>query len=141
MALMRVLLAIFLLAILSQAQDNRCDNGSCKIGCCNEFGWCGFGPKCKSGKFLVRTLRLANNTVCGADTCKADCERKSECNPGFGSEWAQRDKCPLNVCCSEHGFCGVSLDEQLRVRLLTKQIDHPGLLWQQEGLPQDMFKR
>jgi hypothetical protein len=54
MALMRVLLAIFILAIQGQAQDNRCDNGPCKIGCCNEFGWCGFGPKCKSSKFQYR---------------------------------------------------------------------------------------
>ncbi|KAF2820809.1 glycoside hydrolase [Ophiobolus disseminans] len=46
--------------------------------------------------------------VCGANTCKLDCDRKAECNPGFGSEWATRDKCPLNVCCSKHGFCGTT---------------------------------
>jgi hypothetical protein len=49
MSPLRVLLSVFLFfALLISAQDNRCDNGPCKIGCCNEFGWCGFGPKCKS---------------------------------------------------------------------------------------------
>jgi hypothetical protein len=46
--------------------------------------------------------------VCGAN-CISDCDRKSDCNPGYGSEWSKRDKCPLNVCCSKHGYCGVSL--------------------------------
>ena len=48
---------------------------------------------------------------CG-DTCKQDCNRKSECNPGFESKWAEKDKCPLNVCCSKDAFCGVRYLEQ-----------------------------
>ncbi|KAG7412159.1 Chitotriosidase-1 [Fusarium oxysporum f. sp. rapae] len=64
----------------------------CKNGCCNKSGNCGFGPD-----------------YCGTN-CRSDCDRKSECNPGFGSKWAENDKCPLNVCCSKHGYCGTTKD-------------------------------
>ncbi|CAG2015259.1 unnamed protein product, partial [Fusarium graminearum] len=62
-------------------------------GCCNKSGNCGFGPD-----------------YCGKSVCRSDCDRLSECNTGFGSAWAQRDKCPLNVCCSKHGYCGTTKD-------------------------------
>ncbi|KAM5470007.1 hypothetical protein MferCBS49748_002771, partial [Microsporum ferrugineum] len=33
----------------------------------------------------------------------------SECDPGdFGAGYAQKSKCPLNVCCSKYGFCGTT---------------------------------
>lgn len=51
-------------------------------------------------------LPLTNVAVCG-DNCVSDCDRKSQCDPGFGAKWAEREKCPLNVCCSKHGYCGV----------------------------------
>ncbi|EFY94032.1 glycoside hydrolase family 18 protein [Metarhizium robertsii ARSEF 23] len=39
--------------------------------------------------------------------CQSTCERQADCNPGWdGSQWSKQDKCPLNVCCSRHGFCG-----------------------------------
>ena len=39
--------------------------------------------------------------------CQSTCERKSECNPGWDSdEFSEHDSCPLNVCCSKHGWCG-----------------------------------
>ncbi|KAF7551416.1 hypothetical protein G7Z17_g5035 [Cylindrodendrum hubeiense] len=39
--------------------------------------------------------------------CLSTCTRKSECNPGWKSnEYSEGKKCPLNVCCSKHGFCG-----------------------------------
>ncbi|KAH4924798.1 hypothetical protein HBI70_096700 [Parastagonospora nodorum] len=85
----------FLLIALSYAflcLAQRCDTGPCANGCCNSNGWCGFGPN-----------------FCG-DTCVSDCDRKSQCNPGFGAEWAERDKCPLNVCCSKDGYCGTTED-------------------------------
>lgn len=61
----------------------------CKIGCCGKNGVCSFGP-----------------TSCAPDKCESDCDRKSECDPGWGAEWSQKEKCPLNVCCSKYGFCG-----------------------------------
>ena len=38
----------------------------------------------------------------------ANCERKSECDPGDYGDYAESKKCPLNVCCSKFGFCGVT---------------------------------
>ena len=39
----------FLLALCltSFTLAQRCDNGPCALGCCNEEGWCGFGPDCE----------------------------------------------------------------------------------------------
>ncbi|RTE82608.1 hypothetical protein BHE90_002937 [Fusarium euwallaceae] len=43
------------------------------------------------------------------DNCVAGCEAKAECDPGgFGANFANRTKCPLNVCCSKHGYCGTT---------------------------------
>ncbi|KNG45018.1 glycoside hydrolase family 18 protein [Stemphylium lycopersici] len=71
---------------------------SCDLGCCGPLddtgtGACGFGP-----------------VFCG-DKCTSDCNRKSECDPGtWGLQYANLTTCPLNVCCSEHGFCGTTVD-------------------------------
>ncbi|KAH7147068.1 glycoside hydrolase superfamily [Dactylonectria estremocensis] len=59
--------------------------------CCNESGFCGFGPD-----------------YCASNICVGKCDAKSECNPGFGSQWAKADDCPLNACCSEVGYCGIT---------------------------------
>ena len=57
------------------------------------MGACGFGP-----------------TFCG-DKCTSDCDRKSECDGGnWGPKYANLTTCPLNVCCSKHGFCGTTVD-------------------------------
>ncbi|KAL2813234.1 glycoside hydrolase [Aspergillus granulosus] len=56
-----------------------------------DAGYCGHGPD-----------------FCGKHVCVAGCESKSECDPGFGVEWAENSKCPLNVCCSDLGFCGTT---------------------------------
>ncbi|KAM0187752.1 hypothetical protein ACHAPI_010980 [Fusarium lateritium] len=66
----------------------------CKRGCCGSLnekgvGVCGTGPK-----------------FCG-DSCISECDYKSECDPGgWGLKYANATECPLNVCCSEYGFCG-----------------------------------
>ncbi|KAL5363196.1 putative class V chitinase [Aspergillus floccosus] len=74
-------------------QDYTCSaDRPCELGCCSNTGVCGLGPK-----------------FCG-DSCISNCDRKSDCNPGWGMEWSQADKCPLNVCCSEYGFCGTTED-------------------------------
>ncbi|OTB01251.1 glycoside hydrolase family 18 protein [Hypoxylon sp. CI-4A] len=68
----------------------------CPKGCCGPLdpatgkGTCGTGPK-----------------FCG-DGCTSQCNYKSECDPGWGMKWSNMSKCPLNVCCSEYGFCGTT---------------------------------
>ncbi|KAM5467394.1 putative chitinase [Microsporum audouinii] len=69
----------------------------CKIGCCGPLdssgsGICGLGPK-----------------FCGIG-CTSTCDYKSECDPGWGSQWSNASTCPLNVCCSPFGFCGTTTD-------------------------------
>ncbi|KAK8857289.1 glycoside hydrolase family 18 protein [Apiospora arundinis] len=68
----------------------------CASGCCGPLdntgtGACGLGPK-----------------FCGKD-CTSTCHEKSECDPdNWGSQYANATSCPLNVCCSEFGFCGTT---------------------------------
>lgn len=33
-----------------------------------------------------------------------------DCDPGWGMQWSKHETCPLNVCCSEYGFCGSTKD-------------------------------
>ncbi|EWG55818.1 hypothetical protein FVEG_17600 [Fusarium verticillioides 7600] len=87
-----LLLLCLCLAVAAQDDTTCSATKRCKNGCCNKSGNCGFGPD-----------------YCGTN-CQSDCDRKSECNPGFGSKWAENDKCPLNVCCSKHGYCGTTKD-------------------------------
>ncbi|UPK93523.1 hypothetical protein LCI18_004458 [Fusarium solani-melongenae] len=62
----------------------------CAKGCCSKWGFCGYGKD-----------------SCAKDVCVNNCDQKAECDPGgFGREFVQIDKCPLNVCCSKSGFCG-----------------------------------
>ncbi|RYC80923.1 hypothetical protein BFJ63_vAg16191 [Fusarium oxysporum f. sp. narcissi] len=88
------LFVVLLLCLYVAADDTTCSaTKKCKQGCCNKSGNCGFGPD-----------------YCGKSVCRSDCDRKSDCNPGFGKQWAKSDKCPLNVCCSKHGYCGTTKD-------------------------------
>ncbi len=73
-----------------------CKKGTpCKTNaCCGSFsggdtGECGLGP-----------------AWCGSD-CDSQCDAKAECG-----SWANPPgkECPLNVCCSEFGFCGSTSD-------------------------------
>jgi chitinase len=99
--------------------DPKCTKDTpCKIGCCGPLyvsifsntastwsnadedhrdkdtgiGICGLGP-----------------TFCG-DGCTSSCDYKSECDPGWGIQWSNASACPLNVCCSDYGFCGTTDD-------------------------------
>ncbi|KAJ6133076.1 hypothetical protein N7471_008291, partial [Penicillium samsonianum] len=66
----------------------------CKVGCCSKYGNCGYGEDyCSKGK-----------------GCVNNCGLKSECDAGWGLDWAESKKCPLNVCCSKYGFCGTTED-------------------------------
>ncbi|KAL3473172.1 hypothetical protein BJX99DRAFT_272425 [Aspergillus californicus] len=64
----------------------------CKVGCCSKYGNCGFGEEYCSTK----------------QGCANNCGLKSECDSGWGLEWAESKTCPLNVCCSKFGFCGTT---------------------------------
>lgn len=49
------------------------------------------------------------DTVCADDVCVNNCDQKAECNPGhWDHKYFRSEKCPLNVCCSEYGFCGTT---------------------------------
>jgi chitinase len=48
---------------------------------------------------------------CGPGNCTSTCDAKSECDPGgWGPQYASAESCPLNVCCSQYGFCGTTAD-------------------------------
>ncbi|UKZ78670.1 hypothetical protein TrVFT333_006416 [Trichoderma virens FT-333] len=63
------------------AKGRPCINGAC----CGASGVCGYGP-----------------AYCGIG-CTSNCDAKAEC--GQFSEDGKKT-CPLNVCCSQFGFCG-----------------------------------
>lgn len=48
---------------------------------------------------------------CGPGNCVNNCDAKSECDPAnWGSTYALAETCPLNVCCSQYGFCGTTTE-------------------------------
>jgi hypothetical protein len=64
-------------------KDRPCSNGAC----CGSSGNCGYAP-----------------AYCG-EGCISNCNATAEC----GQYAATPGKtCPLNACCSEHGFCGTT---------------------------------
>ncbi|KAJ4230943.1 hypothetical protein NW759_002926 [Fusarium solani] len=69
-------------------KKTKCDSGCCGPLNSTGIGICGTGPD-----------------YCG-EKCTSSCDYKSECDPGWGIKWSNNSGCPLNVCCSEFGFCG-----------------------------------
>ncbi|RDW84130.1 uncharacterized protein DSM5745_04456 [Aspergillus mulundensis] len=72
----------------SCTEDIPCQNGAC----CGSFfggdvGTCGYGA-----------------TYCGSD-CVSNCDASAECGQTANPPGKT---CPLNVCCSEYGFCGTT---------------------------------
>ncbi|KAK1953668.1 glycoside hydrolase [Colletotrichum sublineola] len=74
-------------------QSNGLPEGVCAPGapctnraCCSNTGVCSYAP-----------------LSCGPDVCISNCDAKAPCG-----EYAEPGKatCPLNVCCSQYGFCG-----------------------------------
>ncbi|KAL5087414.1 hypothetical protein Trisim1_007813 [Trichoderma cf. simile WF8] len=63
------------------AKGRPCLNGAC----CGSSGACGYGP-----------------VYCGIG-CTSNCDAKAECGQ-FSADG--KTTCPLNVCCSQFGFCG-----------------------------------
>lgn len=80
-----------LVVVVVDAQFTCSPTQPCEIGCCTKFGSCGLGPE-----------------SCGPENCISNCDRKAECDPGWGAQWSAREACPLNVCCSKYGFCGTT---------------------------------
>ncbi|KAK2461060.1 hypothetical protein APHAL10511_006907 [Amanita phalloides] len=66
-----------------------CANGAC---CNSVSGFCGFGPS-----FCT--------TLAKGGPCSSNCGALAECGP-FAA--AENRTCPLNVCCSQFGFCGIT---------------------------------
>lgn len=58
-----------------------CTNGAC----CSNTGVCSYAP-----------------SSCGTDVCISNCDAKAPCGQYADPENAM---CPLNVCCSQFGFC------------------------------------
>jgi chitinase len=80
----------------SFADDNSCSETKRRINhaCCGRTGYCGYGPD-----YCGTTGKPPN------DRCWSDCDAQAECGRYAETPGAT---CPLNVCCSEFGFCGVT---------------------------------
>ncbi|KAF2003755.1 glycoside hydrolase family 18 protein [Amniculicola lignicola CBS 123094] len=75
----------------SCSESKPCKNGAC---CPKATGYCNFGDK------YCGTNGQSPNEVCWSNcNAKAECGRDADL-PG--------KKCPLNVCCSKFGFCGMT---------------------------------
>ncbi|KAL1860393.1 hypothetical protein VTK73DRAFT_7375 [Phialemonium thermophilum] len=89
------------------AADTSCSpDNQCPLGCCSISGKiCGFGPD-----------YCAPATCNAAASANGTCNQLAECDPGvfpgwgetWGPQYAAREGCPLNVCCSKFGFCGTT---------------------------------
>lgn len=88
-----------------QSAKRQCDTSTpCPDGsCCNKSGRCGFGKEnCGDGcqsNCKSFTKHHHGLTDCLLGDAKAFCGKDSE---------GGNSKCPLNVCCSFYGYCGVS---------------------------------
>lgn len=69
-----------------------CFNGAC----CGKSGYCGYGET------YCGTSGISPN-----DNCWSNCDAHAECGKDSLSGNAT---CPLNVCCSQFGFCGTTDD-------------------------------
>lgn len=87
-----------------------CDaNNPCKSGCCSKFGFCGLGPDCTRINSINSDTSTDNTIDCSKENCVAGCDSKSYCNPGYKEPgYAEVEHCPLNVCCSKWGYCGLT---------------------------------
>lgn len=74
----------------SCSQTKPCSNGAC----CAKTGVCGYGPD-----------SCGTSDDSPNDKCWSNCDAHAECGR-FAEKPGQ--ECPLKVCCSEHGFCGMT---------------------------------
>ncbi|KAJ0418206.1 glycoside hydrolase superfamily [Aspergillus carlsbadensis] len=99
-------------SLLASCQNCSKDN-PCATGCCSKDGWCGTTEEhCGEGNSQSSSSTAGycghGPEFCAPENCVSGCESKSECDPGFGGKWSDSSKCPLNVCCSDFGFCGTT---------------------------------
>ncbi|KAJ6503718.1 hypothetical protein C8R45DRAFT_973542 [Mycena sanguinolenta] len=66
-----------------------CSNSAC---CNGATGYCGYGAEYCT-------------TVAKGGPCTSNCDAKAQCGPNAP---AGEEDCPLNVCCSQYGFCGTT---------------------------------
>ncbi|RPA79579.1 glycoside hydrolase [Ascobolus immersus RN42] len=127
-----LLVVLFYAVSLTVAQDCSAVN-QCATGCCSKFGYCGVGDEfcskencvancdfklgcdaknpCKGGECCSKHGFCGlGPDYCAPEICVAGCDAKSYCDPGYGAEYAEIPKCPLNVCCSKWGYCGITKD-------------------------------
>lgn len=71
-------------------ENKPCSNGSC----CAKSGYCGY-----SEEYCGKTDESPN------DICWSNCDATAECGRFAEPEGKE---CPLNVCCSQYGFCGMT---------------------------------
>ncbi|KAL6229266.1 hypothetical protein BDW75DRAFT_245886 [Aspergillus navahoensis] len=45
---------------------------------------------------------------CSPESCVSGCDNRAYCDPGGYGDYAEHSKCPLNVCCSKYGYCGIT---------------------------------
>ncbi|KAI0971243.1 carbohydrate-binding module family 18 [Xylaria arbuscula] len=74
----------------SCSENKSCGNGAC----CGKNGVCGYGP-----------IYCGTNEISPNDACWSNCNAKAPCGKFAATPNAT---CPLNVCCSQYGFCGVT---------------------------------
>ncbi|EEU41819.1 uncharacterized protein NECHADRAFT_53983, partial [Fusarium vanettenii 77-13-4] len=74
----------------SCSEAKPCSNGAC----CAKTGVCGYGPD-----------SCGTNDESPNDKCWSNCDAHAECGR-YAEEPGKT--CPLNVCCSRHGFCGMT---------------------------------
>lgn len=77
----------------SCSETKPCSNGAC---CPKATGYCNFGPE-----------YCGTNGQSPNDVCWSNCNAHPEC--GVNAKVANTT-CPLNVCCSEFGYCGLTSD-------------------------------
>ncbi|KAI0436524.1 carbohydrate-binding module family 18 [Xylaria telfairii] len=75
----------------SCSESKPCSNGAC---CSKKTGYCNYGPEA-----------CGTNGQSPNDVCWSNCDAKAECGR-YAAKAGQ--ECPLNVCCSQFGFCGLS---------------------------------
>lgn len=90
----RQMFLVTLLSILSFVTASYLD---LPVGTCDSKTPCANGACCGSNNLCGYSKK-----ECGTG-CQSNCNAKAECGPYALPE---NSKCPLNVCCSEFGFCG-----------------------------------
>ncbi|CBX95390.1 similar to Glycosyl hydrolases family 18 protein [Plenodomus lingam JN3] len=75
----------------SCSESKPCKNGAC---CPKATGYCNYGEK-----------YCGTNGQSPNEVCWSNCDAKAECGRDSKVPGA---KCPLNVCCSKFGFCGMT---------------------------------